>query len=331
MRVSLVERCLAVVILILLSPLFAVIGFFVAVTMGRPVFYVGERLGYHKKPFNILKFRTLGLGAQQRIGGQLYDHTYEKIRQSAQFMRDSRLDELPQLLNIARGEMQFIGPRPERYEVYLQHCKDLPNYEDRFLTAPGVIGFSQLCTPHSAPKSMRARIDRRYVKNTSHNSIAFGLFAIWALFRRLVLSFVNFIWRDKITAQLLKGRSERRSNSRANLQHSQLEIYSKDGSQRLFSGNVCDINQDHLRIAGDFELDKNTTYLARMTSCSLRSFGKRTKVAYCYINLVNRKDSDDSDDSGVHEYLVEYSAKSPLNRYLIDQYFLHRSIISRPI
>lgn len=328
MRVSLVERCLAVVILILLSPLLAMVCLFVAVTMGRPVFYVGERLGYQKKPFNIIKFRTLGIGAQQRIGGQLYDHTYEQIRQSAQFMRDSRLDELPQLLNIARGEMQFIGPRPERHEVYLQHCKDLPNYEDRFLTAPGVIGFSQLCTPHSAPKSMRARIDRRYVRNTSHNGIAFGLFAIWALFRRLVLGFVNFIWRDKITVQLLKGQAERRSHSRANLQHSELKIYNEDGSQLLFSGNVCDINQEYLRIAGDFELDDKVTYQARMTSCSLRSFGKRTKVAYSYIKLVSRKSSYDSTE---HEYLVEYKAKSPLNRYLIDQYFLHKSIISHPI
>ncbi|WP_221801424.1 sugar transferase [Oceanobacter mangrovi] len=327
MKVPVVERLLALFLLILASPLFLCLYLMVWLTSGRPVFYVGERLGYQKKPFNIIKFRTLPLNAQQKIGGELFNHKHDQIRPAAQFMRDTRLDELPQLWNIARGDMQFIGPRPERYEVYVKQCKDIPNYEDRFRTAPGVVGFSQLCTPHSAPKTMRARIDRQYVTSASRSQLGFGLFAAWALLRRLVLGSVNYFWKEKIANQLIKGQQERRSQPRINTNGARVEIQSYDGSETLFSGQISDINHQYIRMSGHIDLDHDVRYKARMTSRPKKSLGGRSKVAYCYISVVRENTGR---PSGEREYLVEYEPASPLNHYLIDQYFLHKSIIASP-
>ena len=174
--VSYIDRIVALLAIILLSPVFLCVYLLVLITMGAPVFYVGERLGLNKRTFNIIKFRTLPLGAQKQIGGELFNHKHVAIPAVAQFLRDTRLDELPQLVNILRGEMVFFGPRPERYEVYIKQCASIPGYEARFQVPPGVIGVSQLCTPHSAPKSMRAKIDRRYVSNASASNIG-----IWRL------------------------------------------------------------------------------------------------------------------------------------------------------
>ncbi|WP_084645024.1 sugar transferase [Oceanobacter kriegii] len=327
MKVPLIERALAALLLVLASPLFLCLYVLVWITMGRPVFYVGERLGYQKKPFNIIKFRTLGLGAQQKIGGELFNHKHAQIRPAAQFMRDTRLDELPQLLNIARGEMQFIGPRPERYEVYVQQCKDIPNYEVRFQTAPGVVGFSQLCTPHSAPKTMRARIDRQYVTSSSRSQVGFGLFAAWVLLRRLVVGSVNYLWREKIGNQLLKGQAERRAHPRVRLNTATVEIMSYDGKEKLYSGRICDINSEYLRLTGHMDLQPDIRYRARLKSEAKASLGGRSKVAYCYVDLI-RENAGTAD--GEREFIVEYEPVSPLNHYLVDQYFLHKSIIACP-
>jgi len=326
MKVSYADRLLALVLLILLSPLFLLVYLLVLVTLGRPVFYTGQRLGLHKRPFNIIKFRTLPVNAQQRIGGELFSHHHEKIPVFAQFLRDTRLDELPQLINILRGEMRFFGPRPERHEVYIKQCIDIPGYEVRFQTPPGVIGVSQLCTPHSTPKAMRARIDRRYVDSPS-GSLGFGAYAIWALFRRLVYGFSQYIWRSVLHNGLINRQSERRNQPRIKQNEARIEFLDQRGMDKINEGKILDMNHDHMRVQCDHPLNRNETYLCRLTSKGKRSLRRRTKTAYCFCHLIRQKNSD---TGGQEEYIIGYEPVSPLNKYLIDQYFLHKSIIGCP-
>ena len=102
------------------------------------------------------KFRTLPVGAQKKIGSKLLSFRHCKLPFFSKFLRDTRLDELPQLFNIMKGEMDFLGPRPLRPEIYDHMCKGITNYDLRFNVRPGLVGYSQLFTPHSSPKRIRA-------------------------------------------------------------------------------------------------------------------------------------------------------------------------------
>ncbi|MDI3325749.1 sugar transferase [Pontibacterium granulatum] len=325
--VSYIDRAVALLLIVLLSPVFLFVYLLVFVTMGGPVFYVGERLGQHKKTFNIIKFRTLPIGAQKRIGGELFNHKHESIPAVAQFLRDTRLDELPQLVNILRGEMVFFGPRPERYEVYVKQCASIPGYEARFQVPPGVIGVSQLCTPHSAPKTMRAKIDRRYVSSSSSSNIGFGIYAVWVLARRLTVQFAYHFWRERIKNQLLNKRSERRTEPRIKQHGATIEFLDQDKSTVIADGYLLDINHEFIRVKGRIPFKADEKYLCRLTSQSKKSLRGRTKSAYCYCTLLK---NEDSSKDKIGEYIVKYEAVSPLNKYLIDQYFLYKAIIACP-
>jgi lipopolysaccharide/colanic/teichoic acid biosynthesis glycosyltransferase len=99
--------------LLLLSPVYAVIALLVRTSSPGPIFYVQERIGLHGKPFQIIKFRTMYIDAEQR-GPQLSSDTDPRITPVGKTLRKLRLDEFPQFFNVLRGDMSLVGPRPER-------------------------------------------------------------------------------------------------------------------------------------------------------------------------------------------------------------------------
>lgn len=149
--IPLFNKILASLFLIIGLPVFLIIALIIKLKYGGPVFYKGIRLGMHKKPYVMYKFRTLPVGAQAILGAKEFSLKEFRLPWFSRFLRDSRLDELPQLFNILKGEMDFLGPRPLRPEIYEAYCKHIPNYDVRFLVRPGLIGFSQLCTPPQCP------------------------------------------------------------------------------------------------------------------------------------------------------------------------------------
>lgn len=98
--------------LVILSPLLLVVAVVIFIDDGSPVLFRQERIGRHGKPFHILKFRSMGVDAE-RIGGQITVGNDPRITRIGQFLRRSKIDELPQLINVVRGEMSLVGPRPE--------------------------------------------------------------------------------------------------------------------------------------------------------------------------------------------------------------------------
>ena len=125
-----------------------VIAVLVLVTSGLPILYRGERVGRGGRLFTILKFRTLRRDAESRIGPYLGEELVRRteVEQTAvgRWLKASQLDELPQLWNVLRGEMSFVGPRPIRPRFFAELAAQLPAYWQRLVVRPGLTGFAQV-------------------------------------------------------------------------------------------------------------------------------------------------------------------------------------------
>jgi lipopolysaccharide/colanic/teichoic acid biosynthesis glycosyltransferase len=182
------ERAAALLLFLVALPVVLAFAGFVLLVDGRPAFYRGTRLGRGRKPFTMFKLRTLRRDAEGVVGGAVLRHTHRLALRGGTFLRDTRLDELPQLLNVVRGEMSFFGPRPERPEVYFAQCRSIPGYDRRFAVRPGLIGSSQLFTPHSTAKRYRTLIDNGALRRGHSLAAGAGVvaFTVWAMLQRSV-------------------------------------------------------------------------------------------------------------------------------------------------
>src|SRR5256885_1612197 len=115
---------------------------------GRPVLYRGERVGRHGHFFRILKFRTLRRDAETRLGpylgAELVRRTEAEYTKLGRWLKESQLDEIPQLWNVVRGDMSFVGPRPIRPRFFAELTHELPAYWQRLVVRPGLTGFAQV-------------------------------------------------------------------------------------------------------------------------------------------------------------------------------------------
>jgi lipopolysaccharide/colanic/teichoic acid biosynthesis glycosyltransferase len=164
-----VQACTGVLGLIVFSPLLLLIAFTIKLTDGGAIFYRGERVGRGKRIFKIYKFRTLVEGAEKKIGARLLRTEdqgiyYTKI---GRFLKRSKLDELPQLLNVIRGEMRLTGPRPVRPIFLDQFERSIANYPDRFMVPPGITGIAQLRGGYYTSPRNKLRYDLIYIKRRS--------------------------------------------------------------------------------------------------------------------------------------------------------------------
>ena len=132
-----------------------------------PIFYTQERIGKNNKIFKIIKFRTMIPGAEKN-GVQWAEENDKRITSIGKILRKTRLDELPQLWNILKGEMSFVGPRPERPEFIKNLEKQIPHYSLRHLIRPGLTGWSQINYPYGSSiedSSKKLSYDLYYLKN----------------------------------------------------------------------------------------------------------------------------------------------------------------------
>jgi len=143
------EPVLATFLLILLSPLLLGLALAIVVTSGRPILYRQERLGYHRKRFSMFKFRTMFTTAEA-TGPQWASEEDPRVTRLGHWLRKTRLDELPQFLNVLRGELSFVGPRPERPEFYQLLNKAIPLFSLRLLVRPGITGWAQVKQGYAA-------------------------------------------------------------------------------------------------------------------------------------------------------------------------------------
>jgi len=120
------------------------VALLVKATSRGPVLYRQERVGLDKRPYQLLKFRTMRLDAESSGAPRWATYNDERVTGVGRFLRRMRLDELPQFFNVLRGEMSVIGPRPERPHFVDLLEKDIPYYALRFAAKPGLTGWAQV-------------------------------------------------------------------------------------------------------------------------------------------------------------------------------------------
>jgi len=137
--------------------------------LDAPVFYLQERVGLDGEPFNIIKFRSMRLDAE-KFGAQMASEDDPRITKIGNTLRKYRIDELPQVYNVMRGEMGFVGPRPERPEFVQGLIKNIPYYNERHNVKPGLTGWAQLKYPYGASEAdslEKLKYDLYYIKHRS--------------------------------------------------------------------------------------------------------------------------------------------------------------------
>ena len=150
-------------LLILLSPILLLAAIAILLTDGGPVLFSQERSGKHLKPFPVYKLRTMVKDAERLSGPVLAEEDDPRITRVGRFLRRSRIDELPQLLNIIRGDMSFVGPRPERPFFVERYVLEIPGYRERFNVKPGVTGLAQVSGGYATTPERKLKYDLIYM------------------------------------------------------------------------------------------------------------------------------------------------------------------------
>ncbi len=156
--------------LILTLPVAALTALLIKLTSRGPILYRQERLGRDSVPFTLLKFRTMIADAEGQTGPVWATDNDPRITPIGKWLRKSRIDEIPQLINVLRGEMSLVGPRPERAVFIAKLSEHIPFYEERLLVPPGITGWAQVMAPYAATiedSRRKLQYDLYYIKHMS--------------------------------------------------------------------------------------------------------------------------------------------------------------------
>jgi lipopolysaccharide/colanic/teichoic acid biosynthesis glycosyltransferase len=153
-----------------MAPVMLLVALLIAIDGGGPIIYRQERVGFRGRPFVVLKFRTMHKDAEKDGTPRWATVRDNRTTGIGRFLRQCRLDELPQLLNVLRGEMSFVGPRPERPAFVSMLTEKIPFYAVRHSVKPGITGWAQVRYTYGASvedAGMKLEYDLYYVKNNT--------------------------------------------------------------------------------------------------------------------------------------------------------------------
>jgi len=173
------------------SPLWALIAFAIIIEDGLPIFYGQERVGKNGRIFRAMKFRSMIKDAERETGPVQAVENDPRITNVGKILRATAMDELPQLVNILKGDMSFVGPRslrPKEKEVHGNpedtNMEDVPGYHERLAVRPGLTGIAQIYLPTDALRTEKFKYDLYYIKNQSFLSdLKLIVLSFWITFR----------------------------------------------------------------------------------------------------------------------------------------------------
>lgn len=154
----------SVIALIIFSPVILVVSLAILMDSGRPIYYLQERAGINGNVFKTIKFRTMIQNAEKDTGAILSNENDSRVTRNGRFLRRTGLDEIPQFINVLRGEMSVAGPRPERPELIKEIKNDVPDFDMRLKVKPGITGFAQLAGKYDTPFDEKLKMDLAYGK-----------------------------------------------------------------------------------------------------------------------------------------------------------------------
>ncbi len=152
----------------ILIPMVLITIIFIIIEDGFPVLYSQKRLGFNQNEFDLFKFRSMIKDAEKETGPVWADKNNDfRLTKTGKFIRKYAIDEIPQLINIFKGEISFVGPRPERPELFQEFAKIFPDFQKRLLVPQGLTGIAQLLGKYDTSPKNKIRYDLIYIENQS--------------------------------------------------------------------------------------------------------------------------------------------------------------------
>jgi exopolysaccharide biosynthesis polyprenyl glycosylphosphotransferase len=149
------------------SPVMLVVAIMIHSYDKGPVFYKQERYTIHKKRFKVIKFRSMIVDAEKKSGARLASENDDRITPIGHFIRATRIDEIPQFFNILKGDMSFVGPRPERPQIHEEYCEKVPEFDFRLSVKAGLTGYAQVYGKYNTTTYDKLKFDMIYVQKAS--------------------------------------------------------------------------------------------------------------------------------------------------------------------
>ncbi len=181
-----VDIVCSVILLILASPIMLITAIVIKLYDGGPVLYKQVRCTVNQKEFYIMKFRSMRTDAERDGVARLAQKNDSRITPIGKFIRKCRIDELPQLINILRGDMSFIGPRPERPEIIAQYLEVMPEFAFRMKVKAGLAGFAQVYGKYNTSPYDKLKLDLTYIEN----------YSAWLDIKLMMLTLKVLFWPD---------------------------------------------------------------------------------------------------------------------------------------
>lgn len=289
--------------------------------------YKGERMGKGMKTFQIYKIRTLATKAESDFANKILSPDSNLELTFGRFLRETRLDELPQLLNILKGDMNILGPRPIRKTIYEKNCKKIKNYGCRFVVKPGLLGLSQILTPHSAPKRIRAVIDQNFVLKIRENPLQMFFFvglASCALIHNLVREFKNTLiesWKIYTHHGFQKNMRLTRRIKPQGAYVLLPQNIENDPARMILT---TDLNHNALKIYTNSPISSPKKFDFFLISEPIKK-NKKRKQAKCHATILRESTCTQKHDR-LWCYVISYTPASQLNRFIVDHYILKKNI-----
>ena len=185
---------LSILLFLVLSPLMCMIAIFIKIDSSGPVIFAQERLGKNGVPFLMYKFRSMTVDAEKDGVARLASKHDSRITPIGKFIRAVRIDELPQLINILKGDLSICGPRPERPEIAAQYCETLPEFALRLQVKAGLTGYAQVYGKYNTSPYDKLQMDLMYI---AHQGILEDL--------KLMLATVKVLFIPESTEGITEG------------------------------------------------------------------------------------------------------------------------------
>ncbi len=211
----------SLILLVLASPIMLITAAVIKLYDGGPVLYKQVRCTLNQREFYIMKFRSMRTDAEKDGVARLAQKNDSRITPIGKFIRKCRIDELPQLINILRGDMSFIGPRPERPEIIAQYLEIMPEFAYRMKVKAGLAGFAQVYGKYNTTPYDKLKLDLTYIEN----------YTVWLDLKLMMLTLKILFWPDSTEGveaeQITALKEEKRRREQEGLQKEKESVRDK--------------------------------------------------------------------------------------------------------